>query len=398
MKNNKFKRIFVIVMDSVGVGAAKDASKYDDQDSNTLKKLSFSKNDFYIPILNKMGIGNITEVNNCPYNENPIAFYGKMEELSVGKDTLTGHWELMGLKVDTAFPAFTDTGFPKELINELEKQTGHKFIGNYAASGTEIIKDLGEEHLRSKSLIIYTSADSVLQIAANEAICPIDELYRVCEIARKITLSKPEWMVGRIIARPFIGENKENFTRTAKRHDYAVSPTGKTVLESLKNENYDVIAVGKINDIFNGVGITQTFKSKNNNEGMDITIEIAKNDFNGLCFVNLVDFDALYGHRRDALGYAKCVEEFDVKLNALLKHLSEEDLLIITADHGNDPLHKGTDHTRENVLLLAYTKMQNKGRNLGVRKTFADVSATIADNFNVAKTEIGVSFLNEILN
>ena len=320
-----------------------------------------------------------------------------MEELSVGKDTLTGHWELMGLKVDTAFPAFTETGFPNELIEELEKQTGHKFIGNYAASGTEIIKDLGEEHLNSKALIIYTSADSVLQIAANEAICPIDELYRVCEIARKITLSKPEWMVGRIIARPFIGENKENFTRTAKRHDYAVSPTGKTVLETLKNENYDVIAVGKINDIFNGVGITKSFKSKNNNEGMDITIEIAKNDFNGLCFVNLVDFDALYGHRRDALGYAKCVEEFDVKLNSLLEHLSEEDLLIITADHGNDPIHKGTDHTRENVLLLAYNKTLNKGQNLGVRKTFADVSATIADNFNVEKTEIGVSFLNELL-
>lgn len=397
MNNNKFNRIFVIVMDSVGVGESKDASKYGDKNANTLKHLSYSKTDFNVPTLKKMGIGNITDVNNCEFNKEPIAFYGKMQELSVGKDTLTGHWELMGLEVKTPFPSFTDTGFPKELIDELEFKTGHKFIGNYAASGTEIIKDLGEEHLSSNALIIYTSADSVLQIAANEAICPIDELYRVCEIAREITLSKPEWMVGRIIARPFIGENKDNFVRTAKRHDYAVSPSGKTVLESLKENKYDVIAVGKINDIFNGVGITKTYKSKNNNEGMDIAIDIVNNDFNGLCFVNLVDFDALFGHRRDALGYAKCVEEFDQKLNKLMDSLLENDLLIIAADHGNDPLHKGTDHTREDVLLLAYTKSSNLGSNLGVRNTFADVAATIAENFDLPKTDIGTSFLKKIL-
>ena len=272
MKNNnynKFKRIFVIVMDSLGVGAGEDAYKYNDEGTNTLKHLSYAKENFSIPTLQMLGIGNITDVNNTKFNDKHLASYGVMKELSVGKDTLTGHWEMMGLKVDTAFPAFTETGFPQELIDELKKQTGHDFIGNIAASGTEILKDLGEEHIKTKKLIIYTSADSVLQIACNEDVFPIEEQYRVCEIARKVTLSKKEWMVGRIIARPFIGNNKDNFTRTAKRHDYAVNPSGKTVLESLKENDYSVIAVGKINDIFNGVGVTETIKTKSNEHGMD---------------------------------------------------------------------------------------------------------------------------------
>ncbi len=395
MKNNKFKRIFVLVMDSLGVGASDDALKYNDLNTNTLKHLSYSKKDFSIPTLSKLGIGNITDVNNTKPNPDHIASYGVMKELSVGKDTLTGHWEMMGLNVTTPFPAFTDTGFPEDLINELRKQTGHDFIGNIAASGTEIIKDLGETHLKTKQLIIYTSADSVLQIACNEDVFPIEEQYRVCEIARKVTLSKKEWMVGRIIARPFIGTNKDNFTRTPKRHDYAVNPSGKTVLETLKENDYSVIAVGKINDIFNGVGVTETIKTKNNDEGMDVSINLLNKDFTGLCFVNLVDFDALYGHRRDALGYAECVESFDKKLNLFLESLKDDDLLIITADHGNDPTHTGTDHTRENVPLLVYSK-NNKKADLGTRNTFADIGCSIADNFNIEKPSIGKSFLNEI--
>lgn len=395
MKNNKFKRIFVLVMDSLGVGASDDALKYNDLNTNTLKHLSYSKKDFSIPTLSKLGIGNITDVNNTKPNPDHIASYGVMKELSVGKDTLTGHWEMMGLNVTTPFPAFTDTGFPEDLINELRKQTGHDFIGNIAASGTEIIKDLGETHLKTKQLIIYTSADSVLQIACNEDVFPIEEQYRVCEIARKVTLSKKEWMVGRIIARPFIGTNKDNFTRTPKRHDYAVNPSGKTVLETLKGNDYSVIAVGKINDIFNGVGVTETIKTKNNDEGMDVSINLLNKDFTGLCFVNLVDFDALYGHRRDALGYAECVESFDKKLNLFLEGLKDDDLLIITADHGNDPTHTGTDHTRENVPLLVYSK-NNKKADLGTRNTFADIGCSIADNFNIEKPSIGKSFLNEI--
>lgn len=396
MNAKKFKRVFVIIMDSVGAGEAPDSYKYNDQGANTLKHASYSKNNFNVDLLAKMGIGNITDINNTKPVDKPIASFGKMQEISVGKDTLTGHWEIMGLEVKHPFPSFTDHGFPKELIEELEKKSGHKFIGNYAASGTEIIKVLGEEHMKTKALIVYTSADSVLQIAANEQICPIDELYRVCQIARDITLDHKEWMVGRIIARPFIGDKPENFVRTTNRHDYAVSPFGKTVLENLKDNNYDVIAVGKINDIFNGVGITESYKTKSNANGMDITTEIAKKDFNGLCFVNLVDFDSMYGHRRNPIGYATCIEEFNNKLKDLINYLTDDDLLILTADHGNDPIHPGTDHTREYVPLIAYSKAITEPNNLGIRKTFADISATIAENFNIDKTNIGTSFLKEL--
>lgn len=388
----KFKRIFVIVADSLGVGDAKDAHKYGDEGANTLKHLSYSKKDFSIPTLQKMGIGNITDVNNTPKNENPIASYGRMQEISAGKDTLTGHWEIMGLEVLTPFPSFTDTGFPQELIKKLEEGTGRKVIGNISASGTEIIKDLGEEHMKTGAMIVYTSADSVLQIAAHEEIIPIPELYKICEYARKITLENKDWMVGRIIARPFIGKDKDSFVRTSNRHDYAVKPFGETTLVKLKKNGYDVIAVGKINDIYDGEGVTEAYKTKSNDHGMDITIEMAKKDFTGLCFVNLVDFDALYGHRRDPVGYANCVEAFDRRLSELLPILKDDDLLIIVADHGNDPVHFGTDHTRENVPLLVYNK-NLKAVNLGLRETYADIAATIAENFEVEKPEIGKSFL-----
>lgn len=388
----KYKRIFVIVADSLGVGASQDANLYGDEGTNTLKHLSYSKDDFSIPTLEKLGIGHITDVNNTEKVINPLASYGSMKELSVGKDTLTGHWELMGVEVTTPFPAFTETGFPKELIDLLEKETGRKIIGNISASGTEIIKDLGEEHMRTGAIIVYTSADSVLQIAAHEEIVPIDELYKICEIARKITLENKDWLVGRIIARPFIGDNKSNFSRTSNRHDYAVKPIEPTVLSALKDNNYDVIAIGKINDIFDGEGITEFYKTKSNHHGMEITIETAKKDFTGLCFVNLVDFDAIYGHRRNALGYAESVEEFDKDLNSLLPLIKEEDLLIICADHGNDPTHTGTDHTREHVLLLSYNP-NAQGISFGLRNSFADLGASIAKNFNVKAPKIGDSFL-----
>lgn len=394
MKN--YKRIFVIVTDSLGVGGAKDSELYGDSGTNTLSHLSYAKEDFSIPTLAKLGIGNITDVNNTPANNHPLASFGRMEEVSVGKDTLTGHWEIMGLKVDKKFPSFTDNGFPQELIDKLEQETNHKFIGNISASGTEIIKDLGERQLKTKEMIIYTSADSVLQIAASEELFPLEEIYRVCEIARKITLDNPEWMVGRIIARPFVGKTKETFTRTSNRHDYAVKPFGTTVLDELAKNDYSVISVGKIKDIFDGEGITESFRSKSNYDGMETTINICKEkDFTGLCFVNLVDFDALYGHRRNAIGYANCLEEFDKQLEIFINSMKADDLLIICADHGNDPIHTGTDHTRENVPLLVYNPL-TKATSLGVRKTFADIGATISENFNIKLPEIGTSFLKEL--
>ena len=387
----KFKRIFVIVIDSVGAGEAKNASLYGDKGTNTLKHASYAKKDFNIPNLASLGIGNITDINNTPPRLNPLASFGKMQEISVGKDTLTGHWEIMGLNVTTPFPSFTDTGFPDDLIKKIEDFSGRSVIGNCNASGTEIIHDLGERQMKTGELIVYTSADSVLQIAAHEEIISVAELYKICDYARKITLENPSWAVGRIIARPYIGTNKDNFARTPNRHDYAVSPSGVTTLEKLNDKGYDVIGVGKINDIFNGVGITEFVKNKSNVDGMNHTIDYAKKDFSGLCFVNLVDFDAVYGHRRNALGYAKCLEEFDQKLGELLPLLKDDDLLMITADHGNDPTHTGTDHTREDVPILVYNK-NLKGVNLGIRDSFADVGATIEENFDLEINKFGKSF------
>lgn len=388
------KRAFVIVMDSVGCGTAPLSYKYGDEGANTLGHISEKMNGINIKTLESFGIGNITDMVGVKKIENTIASYGKMDELSNGKDTMTGHWEFMGIETKKPFLTFTETGFPKELIDELEEKTGHKVIGNYAASGTEILKVLGEEHIKTGAMIVYTSSDSVLQIACHEKYFGLEELYRVCKIAREICMNE-KYLVGRVIARPFVGESSETFKRTPNRHDYALSPSDKTVLDSLKENNYDVISVGKINDIFNTMGITESHKSVSNEDGMNITIDIAKRDFNGLCFVNLVDFDALYGHRRDVLGYKKALEEFDLKLKGLINVLRCDDLLIITADHGNDPTWRGTDHTREYVPLLVYGK-NYKCVNLGTRNTFADVGATISKFFNVEMPKIGTSFLGEI--
>lgn len=390
------KRAFVIVIDSLGVGSDDQSHLYGDKGANTLKHI-FDKvqGRFQIPNLCKLGIDKITEVSGQKKISGYNSYYGRMHEASVGKDTMTGHWEMMGLRIDEPFVTFTDTGFPDDLMQELTAKTGHRYIGNYAASGTEIIKDLGERHMQTGELIIYTSADSVLQIAANEDLIGLDELYRCCQIARDITM-KPKWRVGRIIARPFVGDNKDNFVRTANRHDYALDPFGKTVLESLKESGFDVISVGKINDIFNTKGISEAVKSKSSIEGMDQTIAIAKRDFNGLCFVNLVDFDAKWGHRRNVEGYAQELADFDIKLGELLKDLREDDLLIITADHGNDPTWHGSDHTREYVPLLVYRKNMTNSGSLNTRTTFADVGATIADLFEVNNPGYGISFLAEL--
>ena len=390
----KYKRIFVIVMDSVGCGYTEKSIEYGDINVNTLKHISQFCDGIHIPTLEKMGIGNLTDMIGISKNNNPIGAYGYMDELSIGKDTLTGHWEMMGIKTTTPFKTFTDTGFPKELIDEIEKQTGHQIIGNKSASGTEIIKELGLEHIKTGKMIVYTSSDSVLQIAAHEKYFGLDELYRVCEIVRKICMD-PKYMVGRIIARPFIGETPKDFTRTENRHDYAVSPSDITALNIMKDNKLDVISVGKIKDIFNNSGITESYKSKNNEDGMRITIDLLNKDFTGLCYVNLVDFDSLYGHRRDPWGYRYALEEFDSLLNEMLSKVSQDDLVILTADHGNDPMWLGTDHTREYVPLLVYSK-NIKNKNLGMRTTFADIGKTVLDNFDLSGLKIGTSFLNEI--
>ncbi|MBQ3295108.1 MAG: phosphopentomutase [Erysipelotrichaceae bacterium] len=387
------KRVFVVVIDSLGAGWEENSHLYGDEGANTISHIfEATEGKYKIPNLRAMGLCNITDVMGNPPVKNTEAYYGKLKEKSVGKDTMTGHWEIMGVHTTRPSVTFTETGFPKDLIDELEAQTGHKFIGNYAASGTEIIKELGERQLETKEMIIYTSADSVLQIAAHEELFGIDEIYRVCSIAREICSSKPEWMVGRIIARPFVGTCKEDFKRTPNRHDYALSPTDETVLDVMKQEGYDVISIGKINDIFNGCGITEAIKSRSSHEGMQQTIEYAKKDFNGICFTNLVDFDALWGHRRDPKGYAKELVDFDNNLPDLIANLRDDDILYITADHGNDPTWKGTDHTREMIPVLVYSKSFKEPRNLPLRNSFADIGATIAEQFDIKKPNIGDSF------
>lgn len=388
-----FKRVFLIVMDSVGCGSAPLSYQYGDEGANTIGHIAKKMGGITLPTMESLGYGNLTNILGVKPKCDK-GYYGKMDELSKGKDTMTGHWEFMGIKTSQPFKTFTDTGFPKDLIDLLESKTGHKIIGNYAASGTEILKQLGEEHIKTGAMIVYTSADSVLQIAAHEKYFGLEELYRVCKIAREICLDE-KYKVGRIIARPFIGENKDSFIRTPNRHDYALSPSDRTVLDELKDNNYDVISIGKINDIFNTCGITEAYKSISNHNGMEITTNLTKKDFHGLCFVNLVDFDALYGHRRNVVGYHDALVEFDYDLKNLMNNLNDDDLLIITADHGNDPTWTGTDHTREYVPLLVYSKSLNKG-DLGIRSTFADIGATISENFNVLAPKIGKSFLKEL--
>jgi phosphopentomutase len=389
-----YKRVFLIVMDSLGCGEAPDAKAYNDLGSNTIGHIA-EKMNLHIPNMQKLGYGNIVPIKGVPAAQSPLASFTKIQEASTGKDTMTGHWEMMGLYITEPFQTFTDTGFPKALLDEITRQTGRAIIGNVAASGTEIIAELGEEHMRSGALIVYTSADSVLQIAMHEDIIPLDEQYRICEIAREITM-KDEWKVARVISRPFVGTNKHDFKRTANRHDYAVKPFGKTTLNFMDEQGFDVIALGKINDIFVGEGINHYERTQSNEDGMDKIIKIAKNHpFKGLCFLNLVDFDALYGHRRDPIGYGKAIEAFDKDLPKLMEHLHEDDLLMITADHGNDPTHHGTDHTREYVPLLVYAKGK-PGKALPQMNTFADIAATISDNFKVPQTKNGKSFLDLI--
>ncbi len=391
----KFKRVFTIVMDSVGCGTAPKSKDYNDEGANTIGHIAKYCNGITLPTLESFGYGNLTNIIGVKPNASAIAYYGKEDELSTGKDTMTGHFEIMGVLTTKPFKTFTDTGFPKELIAELEEKTGHKVIGNCAASGTEIIKELGEEHLKTKAMIVYTSADSVLQIACHEEAFGLEELYRCCKIAREICM-KPEYLVGRIIARPFIGTNKDNFKRTPNRHDYALSPSKKTTLDYLKESGYDVISIGKISDIYNNCGITESNRTVSNHDGMTKMINFCKNrDFKGICYANLVDFDALYGHRRDPIGYKKALEEFDNDLSELIPLLKDDDLLLITADHGNDPTWTGTDHTREYVPIFAYNK-NLKGGNLGVRDSFADLGQTIAENFDVTRQTIGKSFLESL--
>lgn len=397
----KFSRIFVVVLDSLGVGPMPDSDRFGDAGANTLGHIAAYRNQkgnpLRIPNLQKLGIGNILPLEGVEEVSSPLACYSAIRETSNGKDTMTGHWEMMGLNTVTPFKTFTDHGFPQELIQELEKRTGKKIIGNKSASGTEILEELGEEEVNNGHLIVYTSADSVLQICGNEETMGLETLYRYCEIARELTM-REEWKVGRVIARPYVGRKKGEFKRTSNRHDYAVKPFQKTVLDALKEASYDVISIGKIKDIFDGEGITKAYKSKSSVHGMEQTIEAADMDFHGLCFVNLVDFDALWGHRRDAEGYARELEQFDEKLGLLLEKLRENDLLILTADHGNDPTYTGTDHTREKVPFLAYSPKGVHGKRLEESGDFARIGATVAENFHVPMPvdTIGSSCLNEL--
>ena len=394
---SEYKRVFVIVLDSLGIGAMPDSPSFGDEGVDTLGHILDRMGTLDIPNLQKLGLLNLHTAGNMTGVEAPLGRYLRMGEASNGKDTMTGHWEMMGIKTLKPFITFTDTGFPPELIEELEKRCGKKVIGNKSASGTEIIEELGEEEIATGAMIVYTSADSVLQICGNEETFDLDNLYRCCEIAREITM-KDEWRVGRIIARPYVGKKKGEFKRTSNRHDYALKPSGATVLNALQDAGLDVIGVGKIHDIFCGEGITKTHHSDSSVHGMEQTLAICEEDFHGLCFVNLVDFDALWGHRRNVEGYAKEIEKFDKNLGLFLERMREDDLLILTADHGNDPTYTGTDHTREYVPFLAYSKKMATGGPLANEDTFAVIGASIAENFGVFMPEgtIGNSILNKL--
>ena len=392
-----YKRIFVIVLDSLGIGAMPDAARFADEGADTFGHILEKTKTLNIPNLRRLGFLNLKCGGDMKGVESPEGRFMRMREASNGKDTMTGHWEMMGIKTEKPFRTFTEHGFPAELIKELEKQCGKKVIGNKSASGTEIIEELGEEEIRTRSMIVYTSADSVMQICGNEETFDLEELYRCCETARRITM-KDEWRVGRVIARPYIGMKKGEFKRTSNRRDYALKPPAPTVLNALKDAGNDVIGVGKIHDIFCGEGITKTYHSESSVHGMEQTIDVCKEEFTGLCFVNLVDFDALWGHRRNVEGYGKEIEKFDEKLGVLLECLSQDDLLILTADHGNDPTYKGTDHTREYVPFLAYSKRMQAGGPLPEAETFAVIGATVAENFGVdmPKGTIGYSVLSRL--
>ncbi|QDR71713.1 phosphopentomutase [Limosilactobacillus reuteri] len=394
-----YKRVFVIVMDSVGTGAAHDAAKFDDVGSDTLGHVGeYYKGALKLPNLGKLGISNLrdTPIEGVPVADPAIGDYGKMEEVSAGKDSMDGHWEMMGLPVMKPLSTFPN-GFPQEIVDKLEKFSGRKVIVNKPYSGTEVIHDYGERQMETGELILYTSGDSVMQIAAHEDVIPVEELYKICEYARTL-VNGPEYTVGRIIARPYVGPDKDHFTRTANRHDFSLKPIGETDMDRLRAAGYDVIGVGKINDIFSGEGIDKGYHNESNMDGMDHVDEVMKQDFTGFCFTNLVDFDAMYGHRRNPKGFGKALMDFDKRLGKVLDEMKPDDLLMVTADHGNDPGFKGTDHTRENVPLLVYSPSMNKpNQSLGLRKTFSDLGATILENFNVEPVK-GTSFYKEISN
>lgn len=388
-----FKRVFLIVMDSVGIGEAPDAEQFNDKGANTLGHIAEQIQGLDMPNMGALGLSNIRPIKGIEPATKPKAHYTTMQEASNGKDTMTGHWEIMGLYIEQPFRTFPE-GFPDELLNQIKEKTGRGIVGNKPASGTEIIKEFGEHHMKTGDLIIYTSADSVLQIAAHEEVIPPDELYEICEFCREITRDE-KYMVGRVIARPFIGDPGQ-FERTSNRHDYALKPFGRTVMNEMADENYDVIALGKISDIYDGEGVTEAIRTKDNMDGMDKLVDSMDQDFNGLNFLNLVDFDAKYGHRRDPQGYGEALEAYDQRLPEVLNKLKDDDLLIITADHGNDPIHHGTDHTRELVPLVVYHNGIKEGEELDQRQTFADIGATIADNFSINMPEHGQSFLKDI--
>ena len=392
----KYKRIFLLICDSLGIGNGQDASSYDDEGANTLKHICDACNGLDIPNLEGLGLGNLGDFEGIYPLRSQLGYKLKLNELSSGKDTITGHFEMMGIHTKKPLITFTKTGFPDEFIKLFEAKTGRKCVGNKAASGTKIIEEYAKHQEKTGDWIVYTSADSVFQIAADENIIPLQELYAACKIARELTMD-PRWKVGRVIARPFIKNKDGSYTRTSSRHDFTLKPPAITVLDNLKNNNYDVIGIGKIADIFANQGITKDIKTTNNNDTMNKTIEIAKTDFNGLCFVNLVDFDSIYGHRRDPIGYGKAIKEFDLQLEELMKYLKPDDLLMISSDHGNDPTFKGTDHTREQVPLIIYSKELIKPKQLPEMDSFAVIGATIADNFEVELPEIGNSILDKII-
>ena len=383
----KYNRVFLIVCDSLGIGNAKDANLYNDEGSNTLKHICNACNGLDLPNLEGLGLGSLGNFSGIHQLTSQLGYTLALNEISNGKDTMTGHWEMMGLKTEKPFITFTETGFPQEFIELFEEKTGRKCVGNKAASGTAILDEYGEHQIKTGDWIVYTSADSVFQIAANEEIIPLEELYKACEIAREIAMDE-RWKVGRVIARPYVGKRVGEFKRTANRHDLALAPFGRTVLDNLKDKQFDVIGVGKIPDIFVDQGITKAVKTVSNQDGMEKTVELAKSEFKGLCFVNLVDFDAVYGHRRNPEGYGQAIVDFDKQLEELMKYLNHDDLLMITADHGNDPTYSGTDHTREQVPL--------KPRHLHDMESFAVIGATIADNFGIELPTIGQSILELI--
>jgi phosphopentomutase len=389
-----FQRIHLIVMDSVGIGETPDSAKFDDFDVDTLGHIAEACGGLDMPNMGMLGLSNIKEILGVKKADQPLAYYTKMQEKSNGKDTMTGHWEIMGLNIDTPFRVFAN-GFPEELITLIEAKSSRKVIGNMAASGTEIINMLGEEQMREGALIVYTSADSVMQIAAHETVVPLKELYEICEFCREITLEDP-YKIGRIIARPFVGEPGE-FARTSNRHDYALKPFGRTVMNELKDAGFQVIALGKISDIYDGEGVTKSDRTISNDDGMMKLLSTLDESFKGLSFLNLVDFDALFGHRRDPQGYGQALEAFDAHLPEVFAKMTSDDLLVITADHGNDPTYRGTDHTREYVPLLVYSpRFQQRGKALPLRETFADIGATIAENFGVSMPPNGTSFLGDL--